>query len=131
MKKISRRSFLKQSLAMSAASMCSGGILIPFSGTDRGVVHAARPVDLAIAKRAELFQKHNKGGGSTWRYKKICIKRFKGGLLVNSPFKNYGAYVNPEITLAVVKMCFEAGAKEIWCPERAIRKVLAELQTGR
>lgn len=35
------------------------------------------------------------------------------GILVNSDFDVKGAYVNPDITLAVVKMCVDAGAKEI------------------
>ena len=35
------------------------------------------------------------------------------GVLVNSPFKNIGASVNPDVALAVVEKCFEGGAKEV------------------
>jgi uncharacterized protein (DUF362 family) len=35
------------------------------------------------------------------------------GILVNSDFKVKGAYVNPDVTIAVVKQCFEAGATEV------------------
>ena len=35
------------------------------------------------------------------------------GVLVNSPFKNIGASVNPEVALAVIEKCLEGGAKEI------------------
>jgi uncharacterized protein (DUF362 family) len=35
------------------------------------------------------------------------------GILVNSPFKNIGASVNPDVALAVIEKCLEAGAKEI------------------
>jgi uncharacterized protein (DUF362 family) len=35
------------------------------------------------------------------------------GLLVNSPFKNIGASVNPDVVLAVIEKCIEEGAKEI------------------
>ncbi len=35
------------------------------------------------------------------------------GILVNSPFKNIGASVNPDVTLAVIEKCLEGGAKEI------------------
>lgn len=35
------------------------------------------------------------------------------GILVNSDFEIKGAYVNPDITLAVVKMCIDLGASEI------------------
>jgi uncharacterized protein (DUF362 family) len=47
------------------------------------------------------------------------IGRFVGrgskvGLLVNHPFRNPGTHVNPEIALAVVKMCHEAGARTVY-----------------
>ena len=35
------------------------------------------------------------------------------GVLVNSPFKNIGASVNPDVALAVIEKCLEGGAKEI------------------
>lgn len=115
MKKISRRSFLKKGLAIGAASMCGGGMLSPFPGTAGGVVHAAKPVDLSIARGQNYFKSTIKAVEQLGGMRKVVSKDSRVGLLVNSPFKNYGAYVNPEITLAVVKMCFEAGAKEIWC----------------
>ena len=115
MKKISRRSFLKKGLAIGTASMCCGGVLSPFSGTARGVVHAAKPVDLSIVRGLNYFKNTIKAVEQLGGIRKVVSKGSRVGLLVNSPFKNYGAYVNPEITLAVVKMCFEAGAKEIWC----------------
>lgn len=39
----------------------------------------------------------------------------KVGLLINSDFDEKGAYVNPDVSLAVVKMCFDAGASEVIC----------------
>ncbi len=35
------------------------------------------------------------------------------GILVNSDFEIKGAYVNPDVTLAVVKTCIDAGAAEV------------------
>jgi len=35
--------------------------------------------------------------------------------LANSPFKNYGTHVRPDILLAAINMCYSAGAKEIKC----------------
>ena len=35
------------------------------------------------------------------------------GVLVNSPFKNVGASVNPDVVIAVLEKCLEGGAKEI------------------
>jgi uncharacterized protein (DUF362 family) len=115
MKKISRRSFFKKGLAIGAVSMCGGGMLSPFPRTAPGVVHAAKPVDLSIARGRNYFKSTIKAVEQLGGMRKVVSRDSRVGLLVNSPFKNYGAYVNPEITLAVVKMCFEAGAKEIWC----------------
>ena len=36
------------------------------------------------------------------------------GILVNSPIDHAGAFTNPDIPLAVVKMCLDAGAKHIY-----------------
>ncbi len=36
------------------------------------------------------------------------------GILVNSPLDHAGAFTRPDIPLAVVKMCLDAGAKEIY-----------------
>lgn len=36
------------------------------------------------------------------------------GILINSPFDGPGTYTNPDISLAVVKMCLDAGAKQIY-----------------
>jgi uncharacterized protein (DUF362 family) len=35
------------------------------------------------------------------------------GVLVNSPFKNIGASVSPDVALAVLEKCLEGGAKEV------------------
>ena len=35
------------------------------------------------------------------------------GLLINSPFDRRGAHTNPDIAIAAVKMCVDAGAKQI------------------
>jgi uncharacterized protein (DUF362 family) len=39
----------------------------------------------------------------------------KVGLLINSDFEDKGTYVNPDVAIAVVKMCFDAGASEVVC----------------
>jgi uncharacterized protein (DUF362 family) len=36
------------------------------------------------------------------------------GILVNSPLNHTGAYTKPDITVAVVKMCLDAGAKDVF-----------------
>lgn len=115
MKKISRRSFIKKSLAIGAGSICGERILSNLSGTDWGSINAAEPIDLSIVKGNNYFQNTIKTVEQLGGMKKFVSRNSKVGLLVNSPSKNYGAHVKPEIVLAVVKMCYDAGAKEISC----------------
>ncbi len=41
------------------------------------------------------------------------------GLLVNSPWQNPGTYTNPDVALAVLRMCLDAGASDIHTVEGA------------
>ncbi|PKP39728.1 MAG: hypothetical protein CVT98_00705 [Bacteroidetes bacterium HGW-Bacteroidetes-15] len=44
---------------------------------------------------------------------KLVKPGMKVGILVNSGFDLKGAYTNPDVTLAVISICLDAGAKEI------------------
>jgi uncharacterized protein (DUF362 family) len=50
---------------------------------------------------------------------KFVSKGSKVGLLVNSPWNKPGTYTNPDVALAVLKMCIEAGASEVYSIENA------------
>jgi uncharacterized protein (DUF362 family) len=113
MKKITRRSFIKKGLTIGAASLFGGGIISNLSGNGWGVVRAAEAIDLSIVKGSNYFQNTIKAVEQLGGMKKFVSRNAKVGLLVNWPFKNYGAHVNPEIALAVIKMCYDAGAKDI------------------
>jgi uncharacterized protein (DUF362 family) len=45
--------------------------------------------------------------------KKFVKKGGSVGILINSPFGHLGTMTNPDISLAVVRMCLDAGAKKI------------------
>ncbi len=115
MEKICRRSFIKKSLAYGAASMMGGELLSAFSTPNWGAADAAGPVDLSIVTGGDCFRSTVKAVEQLGGMKEFVTKQSKVGLLVNSPFKNRGAHVNPDIVLAVVKMCYDAGVKEIRC----------------
>jgi uncharacterized protein (DUF362 family) len=44
---------------------------------------------------------------------RIVSRGSKVGLLVNHSFMNIGAHVHPDMTVAISRMCFDAGAKEV------------------
>jgi uncharacterized protein (DUF362 family) len=112
---INRREFIKQSVAAgvvtvagstSLSSTLFGNFLS--SGIDISVVSGAMYFDNTI-KAVELL-----GGMS-----KFVPKGSKVGLLINSPWNKPGTHTNPEVSLAVLKMCINAGAKEIYSIENA------------
>ena len=58
----------------------------------------------------------NGGAGRiSFRREKFVPKGSKVGLLINSDFEIFGTYVNPDISIAAVKMMVDAGAAEITC----------------
>ncbi len=114
MTEINRRKFIKTGLALGMAGI--GGSLIPgFNAIEVLPALAAGPADLSIVTGKDYYTATIKAVDGLGSMNRFVSRQDKVGLLVNSPFKNYGAYVKPEIFLAVAKMCYEAGAKEISC----------------
>lgn len=99
--------------------MLGGELLSTFSTPDRGAAEAAGPIDLSVVTGPNYFQNTVKAVEQLGGMEAFVTKHSTVGLLVNSPFKNRGAYVNPDIVLAVVEMCYDAGAKEIRCIKEA------------
>ena len=103
---ISRRSFIKSSALLGASTILGTGTM--------GSVFADVNVDIAAVKGTDYFGNTIKAVEILGGMAKFVSKQSNVGLLVNSPWKYPGSYVNPEITLAVIRMCLDAGAKEIW-----------------
>jgi uncharacterized protein (DUF362 family) len=70
-------------------------------------------VDIAAVKGAGYFRNTIKAVEILGGMGRFVSKQAKVGLLINSPWEHPGSYVRPEITLAVIQMCRDAGAKEI------------------
>jgi uncharacterized protein (DUF362 family) len=113
--RINRREFIKHSAVIGAAAV-TGALSTPSrllgsvfsSGIDISVVNGATYFDNTI-KAVELL-----GGMS-----KFVPKGSKVGLLINSPWNKPGTYTNPDVALAVLKMCVDAGASEFYSIENA------------
>jgi uncharacterized protein (DUF362 family) len=101
-----RRNFLKYSAAIGAGSMLLGNPLKLFAGNPEAVfVTGGEPTEL-IAAAMQSF-----GGMSTFIS--------KGDIVVVKPnigwdrAPEYAANTNPTLVSEIVKMCFEAGAKQV------------------
>lgn len=106
---ISRRSFIKGSTLLAASTLLGGSTV----GWMPKLAIAEAKVDIAAVKGADYFQNTIKAVEILGGMGKFVSKQSKVGLLINSPWVNPGSYVKPEITLAVLRMGLEAGAKEI------------------
>ncbi len=109
MKTITRRTFIKGGVAAGAAAVC-GGVIRPI---DPAPVRAAAPVDLAIVEGKPPFDAANAAVEALGGIGRFVPRGATVALLINAPFRNPGTHVNPDVALAVVKLCRDAGAKAI------------------
>jgi len=106
-KKISRRKFIHQS-GIAGAAIASSAFLPGFSmgssATDISVINGLDYYNNTI-RAIELI------GGMN----KFVPQGSSVGLLINSDFEHHGAFVHPDIAIAVLNMVMKAGAAEVTC----------------
>ena len=113
MKKISRRTFIKQGVALSTAAMWSGPVLSSIGGVASGAAQASKAMDMSIVTGNNFFNNTIKAVDMLGGIKNFVPRNSRVCLLINSPFANPGSHAHPDVALAVVKMCFEAGAGKV------------------
>jgi len=104
-----RRSFIKRGAASGAAAFIGTSML----GKEVIAGITEKDADIAVIKGADYFNNTRKAVDLLGGMQKFVPKGSKAGLLINSGFDQKGAYVDPDISLSVIKMCFEAGAEEV------------------
>jgi len=110
--RISRRSFMRYGALATSAALAAdtlGGLLSRPLGSASLMV----PPDLAVVSGMNYYDATVRAvtllGGMT----RFVPRGARVGLLVNSRFTKPGTYVKPQITLAVIAMCYQAGAVQI------------------
>lgn len=106
---ISRRAFIKQGAVLGATSILGGSAI----GWMPKLSFAQTGVDIAAVKGSDSFQNTIEAVETLGGMGEFVSNQSRVGLLINSPWRHPGSYVTPEVTLAVVRMCQDAGAKEI------------------
>ncbi len=110
---LNRRSFLRQTLSAAAVALLgtNGGMALAGS---RILRTASGQTNDAVAVTGEDYFAGTLAAVARLGGIEAFVPRGASvGLLVNSPFKNFGASVNPDITLAVIHLCRQAGCGEI------------------
>ncbi len=113
---IDRRDFILRTAAL-GASVTLGGL---FEKVVAAVAASPLP-DLAVVEGANYYDAARKAVESLGGMSRFVTKGSKIGLLINSPFDRPGTFAKPQIALAVVTMCYEAGAAQIVSLEGAPR----------
>jgi uncharacterized protein (DUF362 family) len=110
---INRREFIKQSMVLGIAA---GSASLPSKLFGN---YKDTKIDISVVNGTDFFENTVKAVDLVGGMSKFVSKGSKIGLLVNSPWNNPGTYTNPDVALSVLKMCLEAGAKEIYSIESA------------
>jgi uncharacterized protein (DUF362 family) len=106
---IDRRTFIKKSTTFGASTILG----LSSVGWIQNLALAKPKVDMAAVQGADYFQSTIKAVEMLGGMGTFVPRQSRVGLLINSPWLNPGCYTKPEITLAVVHMCLDAGAKEV------------------
>lgn len=113
---LTRRSFL------STASMAALATAFGSRWAGATVIHGPEAYpDLAVVKSANYYNAAIRAVEGLGGMQQFVPRGSRVGLLVNSPFDKPGAHTKPQIALAVLMMCVNAGAKEIISLEDAPR----------
>ena len=113
MRRLNRRTFIRQTLAAGAAALMGHGFGNAFAAGLSSQMPAPRDRDLVAVSGEDYFAATLTAVGQLGGIQAFVPRGARVGLLVNSPFKNFGASVNPDITLAVIQLCRQAGCSEI------------------
>lgn len=106
---ISRRKFIKQGTVLGASALLATNSL----GLIENFAYAASSSEMAAVTGSDYYKNTAMAVELLGGMRKYVQKQSTVGLLINSPWRYPGSFVKPEISLAVIRMCFEAGAKEI------------------
>ena len=111
---ITRRSFLKSAACMTGGAVMSlSPLTVLAQPNPQGPAVPEMKPDLVAVKSKDPFVGTKKAIQELGGIEAFVRRGDRVGLLVNSPFKNIGASVNPDVVLAVIEKCLEAGAREI------------------
>ena len=109
---LDRRSFVKRSATLGAVFIVGGKIVTLFDRALGEENLTPEAVDIACVEGENYYDSTRKAVEMLGGMSRFVAKGARVGLLVNSVFTKPGTYAKPQITLAVLAMCSDAGAKE-------------------
>lgn len=110
-KKLSRRSFFRKTAVLGSASLFSGTLFTSLATP----LQSDNAYLLSVVGGPDYYQHTIKAITLLGGMDKFVGRGDVVGLLINSPWSRPGTYTNPDIALAVLKMCRDAGASSVIC----------------
>jgi len=113
--KLNRRSFIKRSAQLGVSAVAANGLLSsilgsPYPGPAGGVAP-----DVAVVSGADYAKGTAKAIEILGGMERFVPKNSRVALLPNTQSNHPGTYTKPEILRTMIRLCREAGAKEINC----------------
>lgn len=113
---VSRREFLSRSARLGALAL-AGAYSLPrlAAAANDATPSASTAADVGIAEGADFFDDTLRAIGLLGGMKRFVAPGQRVGLLINAPrwWTKPGSFTSPEVSLAVLQLCAEAGAKEV------------------
>ncbi len=110
--RISRRSFLRYS-ALAGTSILTADTLGAILARSLGTSSRGVPPDMAIVSGSNYYDATVRAVELMGGMDRFVPRGARVGILVNSRYTKPGTFVKPQITLAVIAMCHQAGAGQI------------------
>lgn len=115
-KKVSRRTFVKKSAGLGAASILGGAMMSGPGCVDSfHRIRAEELAEMAVVKGEDDFESTVRAVAMLGGMGRFVSKNDSVCILPNSQNKNPGTYTKPAIVRAVIDMCLDAGAREVRC----------------
>jgi hypothetical protein len=114
-----RREFLKRGAVLGISAPLAAPVLGRSTAGESSLVAAKQGVDLAAISGSDYYANTVRAVEILGGMGNFVSRGAKVGLLVNSPWQNPGTYTNPDVVLAVLRMCLDAGAGDIHTVEGA------------
>jgi uncharacterized protein (DUF362 family) len=113
--KLNRRGFLKRSAQFGVSAVAGSSLVSSILGKSYLYAGGTSGLDIAAVSGQDYGKNTVKAIDLLGGIGKFVPKNSKVALLPNTQSKHPGTYTKPEILRAVIRMCKEAGAKEVNC----------------
>lgn len=114
-----RREFLKRSAALGVSAPLGSPVLQNALAEDTGKRILSQSIDIAAITGPDYYANTIRAVEALGGMGNFVSSGSTVGLLVNSPWQNPGSFTNPDVALAVLRMCVDAGAGDVHTVEGA------------